>query len=61
MTVNEILEMMKYELDSYENPGAYLEDTWYAKCDAKADILREMIVRIESSQKMPLNKNEDNS
>ena len=50
MTVNEILEMMKYELDSYENPGAYLESTWYAKCDAKADILREMIDRIESSQ-----------
>lgn len=50
MTVNEILEMMKYELESYENPGAYLSESWYTKCNAKADILREMIDRIESSQ-----------
>ena len=27
MTVNEILEMMKYELESYENPGAYLSES----------------------------------
>lgn len=51
MTVEEILELLRSTKEDYENPGSYMEEEWYIKCAAKADVLDDMIYAIKSCMK----------
>jgi hypothetical protein len=51
ITVEEILELLRSEVETYENPGSYCESEWYDKCRAKAEILNDLIYIIESRNK----------
>lgn len=45
--IDKAIEYVKSRLGDYQNPGSYQEAEWYIKCDAKADILEEVLSRLE--------------
>lgn len=49
--IDQAIEFVKSRLEDYQNPGSYQEAEWYARCDAKADILEEVLSRLESIKK----------
>jgi hypothetical protein len=51
MTVEEILELLRSTKEDYEDPGGYMEESWYIKCAAKVNVLEDMIYAIESRMK----------
>jgi hypothetical protein len=51
MTVEEILELLRQHKEDYEDPGSYMEESWYVKCAAKVDVLDDVIRTIELSMR----------
>lgn len=41
--MSDIVDRIKDNLISYKNPGSYQEDSWYIRCEAKADALEEVL------------------
>lgn len=46
--IDQAIEYIESRLDDYKNPGTYQEAEYYAKCEAKADILEEVLSRLQS-------------
>ena len=46
--IDRAIEYVKSRIDDYSNPGAYQEKEWYEKCEAKVDILEEVLSTLES-------------
>ena len=53
--VEEILKKIKDELDMYRNPGSYMPEEYYIRCEAKAEALEEVIYIIEEQLKAEKN------
>lgn len=49
--IDKAIEFVKYRIDDYSRPGSYQEEEWYAKCEAKVDILEEVLYRLEQIKK----------
>jgi len=49
--IDKAIEYVKSRLDDYNHPGAYHEAEWYVKCEAKADILEEVLSTLERIKK----------
>lgn len=41
--IDSILNELKDRQNDFENPGSYMADEWYIKCDAKAEAFEEAI------------------
>ena len=41
--MNSILNDLQERQNDFENPGSYMEDEWYIKCQAKAEAFEEAI------------------
>jgi len=49
--IDKAIEYVKSRIDDYAHPGSYQEQEWYAKCEAKVDILEEVLARLEQIKK----------
>jgi len=49
--IDKAIEYVKSRLDDYSHPGSYQEQEWYAKCEAKSEILEEVLHRLEQIKK----------
>lgn len=53
-TLREIIEGFEYDKESYDNPGRYLDNEYYIRCEAKVDVLEDVIrilTRFDQEQK----------
>lgn len=50
--IESIIESLRYEQDSNERPGAFMETEYYIKCSAKAEAYEYAIDVIKSTLKI---------
>jgi len=43
----EIITELQQRQEDFKNPGSYMEDEWYVKCQAKAEAFEEAILIIK--------------
>ena len=46
--LQKLLEYCEYQKKYYDNPGQYEDDEYYIKCQAKSDMLEDVISEIKS-------------
>lgn len=46
--LEKLLKYLKERKEDYNKPVAYQEDDWYIRCQAKSDILEEVIEEVTS-------------
>lgn len=46
--IDKAIEYVEMELESYKHPGAYLDEEYYIQCDAKVDVLQDVLYRLKS-------------
>ena len=46
-----LIREVQNRIFDYQNPGSYLDDDYYIRCDAKADILEEVLSSLLDLQK----------
>jgi len=49
--IDQAIAFVESRLEDYQNPGSYQEQEWYDKCAAKADILEEVLYRLQQIKK----------
>lgn len=49
--IDQAIDFVKTEIDCFRNPGGYMDREYYIRCEAKVDILEDVLYRLEKIKK----------
>ena len=50
-TLREIIEGFEFDKAQYDDPGGYADEKYYIKCEAKSDVLADVIYTLKKFER----------